>query len=420
MASKPATFIPASAQVVLHVDPKFIKRVPDPHDARRWNYVGTIPAMEVLKLRRGTANPRNANLGSKVAGEILDTIRNAPMEFHLRNRGLIVSTPDANLDTDSKTLVLDNPKVEKETILWGILDGGHTFDVLSQEAEAAAGDNGLPALAGLKDTWVDIKIRVGLTKDEVVSAAAANNTSTQLRPWTLANFKGQLQPIRQMVEKQLPDLAGDIAFNENQTNDITGQERYWDVLDVLQRMTLLNAVVYPGFDPSRHPVIAYSSKSKVLEEFLKAPDKYRGVANILGDAFRMPAVIEAKLSQLNKVHGNLAFVTKAKPGEVDPALRGKHAIVRKYRTSDAVLFPMVAALRPLIDENGGKLDWTTDPIEFLDNNIDALFQTLLSFYKDEVEDKTNKRSLSGMGKDARLWQTLHAKVLAILAKPKKR
>ena len=31
-----------SNQVVLHVDPKFMKRVPDPHDPRRWNYVGTI------------------------------------------------------------------------------------------------------------------------------------------------------------------------------------------------------------------------------------------------------------------------------------------------------------------------------------------------------------------------------------------
>src|SRR5438105_12064968 len=93
-------------QVVIHVDPKFIKRVPDPHDLRRWNYVGTIPALEAIKLLRGTANPRNANLGSKVADEIRDSIQNAATEFHLRNRGMIVTTPDATLDSDTKTLTL--------------------------------------------------------------------------------------------------------------------------------------------------------------------------------------------------------------------------------------------------------------------------------------------------------------------------
>ena len=329
---------------------------------------------------------------------------------------MIVTTPDANLDTDSKTLTLENPKVEKDSILWGIVDGGHTFDVLSGEAEAAAGGNGDSAPSGLNDTWVDIKIRVGLSKDEIISAAAANNTSTQLRPWTLANFKGQLQPIREMVEKQLPDLAGDIAFKENEINEVTGQERYWDVLDVLQRMTLINTVLYPGFDPSKHPVVAYSSKSKVLDMFLKDPGTYKPMADIVGDAFKLPAIVEAKLSHLGKVHGNLAFVTKAKPGEVDPVLKGRSGLTRKYRISDAVLFPMVAALRPLIDENDGRLEWVTDPIEFLNQNIEALFQTFLVYYRDEVEDKTSKRSLSGMGKDTNLWQRLHAKVLAILAK----
>jgi AIPR protein len=139
----------ANNQVVIHIDPKFVKRVPDPHESRRWNYVGTIPAREAIKLLRGTANPRSANLASKVSGEIRDTIHNAPQEFHLRNRGLIVSTPEANLDTDSKTLTLENPKVEKESILWGILEGGHTFDVLSEEAAAATDGNGSSGVTGV-------------------------------------------------------------------------------------------------------------------------------------------------------------------------------------------------------------------------------------------------------------------------------
>jgi hypothetical protein len=153
--------------------------------------------------------------------------------------------------------------------------------------------------------------------------------------------------------------------------------------------------------------------------FIKEPEKYCSAGAILADSFRMAAVIEAKVSFLSKVHGNMAFVTKAKLGEVDPSLTGKYATPRKYRISDAVLFPMVAALRPLVDENNGKLEWGRDPYEFLDKNVEALFQTFLTYYRDEVEDKTSKRSLSGMGKDARLWQTLHAKVLAILASNRK-
>jgi len=236
----------------------------------------------------------------------------------------------------------------------------------------------------------------------------------------LANFRGQLQAVKQMVSKELPDLASEIAFKENETNEATGEERTWDVLDVLQRMTLLNTVLYPGYDPTRHPVVAYSSKSQVLDRYLDDPSKYDAMSKIVASAFRMPAIVEAKLSQLPKVNGNLAFVTRVKSGDVNPALNGRNSLVRKFRFSDAVIFPFVSALRPLIETEGEKLQWAVDQMQFLDDHLASLYDTFLSFYKDEVTDKTNKGSLSGMGKDARLWAILHTKVLAILAAPKRK
>jgi len=295
---------------------------------------------------------------------------------------------------------------------------------MEQAATAAGDDPGASHIAALKDTWVDVKIRVGLTKDEVIAAAVANNTSAQLRPWTLANFKGQLQPLKQIVTKEMPDLVGDIAFKENETNEATGEERTWDVLDVLQRATLLNVELFPGFEPSKHPVVAYASKSRVLDLYLDDPSKYKGMSPIIASAFRMPAIVEAKLSHLPKVHGNLAFVTKARSGEVDDSLKGHPGPAngyqtgywqRKYRISDAVLFPIVAALRPLIDSNGGKQEWVRDEVQFLEDHIPALFDTFLSFYRDEVADKTKQSVPLRDGQDMRLWQILHAKVLAILA-----
>ena len=411
---------PASTQVVLHVAPQFIKRIPDPHETRRWYYTGTIPALEAVKVLRGNANPRFADLKGKVADEIRGTVHNEPKEFHLRNRGLIISTPSATLDTDTKTLTLENPKIENETLLWGLLDGGHTWDVLCEELQLAAGEDPDGALSSLKDTWVDFKIRVGLTKDEVVAAAAANNTSTQLRPWTLATYKGQLAPIQTLVKKSMPQLSQEIAFRENETNQSTGTECYWDVLDLLQRMTLLNTEIYPGYDPSTHPVVAYASKSKVLELYLANPKAYQAMGPILKTAFQMPAIIESKISRLPKINGNLAFANKVKAGDVDRSLESNNSHVRKYKISDAVVFPMVAALRPLIDSESGSQEWTIDPLDFLDENVEALYQTFLNYYQREVTDKTTKSSLSGMGKDMHLWRTLHAKVLAILAKPKRK
>jgi len=409
-----------TTQVVLHVSPQFIKRIPDPHDSRRWLYVGTIPAFEAIKLLRGNANPRFADLKGKVADEIRGTIHADPKEFHLRNRGLILSTPTANLDTDTKTLTLENPTIENESVLWGILDGGHTWDVLREESQIAAGDDPDGALNSVNDTWVDVKIRVGLNRDEVISAAAANNTSTQLRPWTLATYKGQLAPIQALVQKAMPQLAKDIAFRENETNENTGIERYWDVLDLLQRLTLLNTDVFPGYDPSTHPVVAYASKSKVLELYLANPKSYQAMGPILKSAFQMPAIVESKISRLAKINGNLAFASKVKSGDVDRSLEAKTQHVRKYRISDAVVFPMVAALRPLIDNDGGTQSWAIDVEDFLDEHVESLYQTFLAYYQREVTDKTVKSSLSGMGKDMHLWRTLHAKVLAILAKPKKK
>ena len=222
------------------------------------------------------------------------------------------------------------------------------------------------------------------------------NRSTQLKEYALDDYRGEFDELKNLLAKE--PFAEHIGYTENEF-------RQYDVLDVIQRLTLFCVGIYPNTAGS-HPTIAYSSKAKCLQQFVQMKGKYLTLKPILGDCFRLVDQIEVLLPEASgsERFGNFNFAKGQKP-RLAPSLNGipAGAIVKtwksEYQVSEAVLYPLAASLRVLVraKPDGAILGWRHDPVKFFKANGQILFDLVRRFYNDAG------KSLTALGKNSEFW-----------------
>ena len=305
----------AAGAFFLKVSPKQIKRLDDPHDDSRYSYEAQVPVTEVEKLIVGSANPRDQHLTSSIPKEIRSSLEVSPKTFHLKNRGIWIAAKKAEYDNQSQTLELYCPQGDEER--YGAVDGGHTLSVIKEYLEELRQDpnvkwsNGMPDLKAIP--YVMVHIRVGVEAD-LIEMAACLNRSAQLKEYTLANYRGQFDELKELLDAE--KFGQMVDYREN------GEGEY-DILDVIQRLTLFCNGLFPA-KKGKHPVVAYSQKAKCLELFLKNKSEYLALRPIIGDCFRLPDQVEKLLAKASGAarFGGYGFVTSLKKPRLAPSLRG--------------------------------------------------------------------------------------------------
>lgn len=384
-----------SETIEVHIPPKDIKRLDDPHDDNRYAYECQVPVSEAAKLIIGTANPRKQDREKPLSQEILRTLQTEPDMFHLRNRGIWVAAEHAEYDNQRQLLTLRCPQKDEDR--YGVVDGGHTWAMIDEFLKwlAAEQDDG----AKRPTPYVMLHVRVGV-EDELEQMVVSLNRSSQLKEYALDDFKGEFDEIKAVFSK-FP-FGQDIGFTENEFKE-------YDVLQVIQRLTLFCVGIYPNRGDS-HPVVAYSSKAKCLQQFTRMKDKYLALKPIMADCFRLVDQVEVLLPEVSgsERFGGFNFVRKQKP-RVAGSLKGI-ATNRTtddwrstYSVSEAVLYPLAASLRVLVraKADGSVLGWRQDPVKFFRENGRELFEYVRRYYD------TAGKSLTALGKNAEFWAKLH-------------
>lgn len=394
--STPARFPRKSEieSIELRIPPKDIKRLDDPHDENRYAYECQVPVNEAAKLIIGSANPRKQDLGKSLSRDILRTLQTEPELFHLRNRGIWVAAARAEYDNQKQTLTLHCPQDSDQR--YGVVDGGHTKAIIDE------------FLRGLVEQPVDtprptphviLHVRVGV-EDALEEMAVSLNRSTQLKEYALDDFRGEFDEIKKIFAKT--PFANDIGYTENEAKE-------YDVLDVIQRLTLFCVGIYPNRGDA-HPIVSYSSKAKCLQQFVKSKEHYLALEPIMADCFRLPDQIEVLLPEVSgsERFGNFNFVRKQKP-IMAPSLKNvlTNGISENwksgYSVSEAVLYPLAASLRVLVraKADGTVLGWRQDPVKFFKTNGGDLFEYVRKYYDGAA------KSLTALGKNSEFWAKLH-------------
>lgn len=353
-------------------------------------YVAVVDVRQLpdeLENWRGI-NPRDPNVQSLVSKKIRATLDETPESFLLKNRGLTLLVERASFDnkTNEMSLELSNHG------LHGLLDGGHTYEVIRDFMKTLPEEDKKELNALVK-----LEIIEGISeKDAAIDVVAARNTSAQVKDQSIANLHGYFDKIKNVLAGKA--YLQDISFKETEYDE-EGNRRTIDIRDILSYLICFDA---EHFSNDNHPILAYSQKNQVEKYFEERQDDLAKYVELLPTILELHDKIYANLPDAynRKTGGKFGRLTGVKyTGDNSRMSNTTLTFIdgeSEYRIPSGFIYPVLAAFRSAIEVKKGKATWKVNPLELLDNLVEELAQQV---GKQAIEFRNPNK----LGKDVATW-----------------
>jgi AIPR protein len=383
----------------------YSRRVPDPTLRKAERHILFVRALDIPDGLPKTPNPREQKIDRLIYKDIAKHLLNeegTPNTFHLKNKGITLIADAVRRVSDGQDLY-EVSFGEKH----GIVDGGHTYEILRHNRVAIEEINdNRDGDASEINQFVKLEIVTGLQPELVPEIAKGLNTAVQVQEMSLANLEDRFDWIKQTIADE--PYADQIVFRENEQDP----NKPYDARELLVILDLFNIVDFPN-DEGEYPLRAFSSKAKVLHNYLEdcksGEGKYRMLQPILKDILVLHDTISFEAGKLhNKAGGRagkLAYVEGRQRGKYPFPFIGKEA---KYRLFKGALFPMLGAFRWMVERDSeGQARWMGSFDEVLEmwREIGA---ELMKATQETSEERD--RNPNAIGKSRNHWATLHSTV----------
>lgn len=378
-------------KMTFHVGQEFIRRLSFPSSDARKNPTEVVHLYPLLgewvgRMVPDGVNPRSHDpecLKSSVAKQIEQTIVDQPEDFYLANRGTTIIADALLFDpkTGNVTLCITDPENQ------GVADGATTDAVLAKVQTRLAREllekkdaSYMDLLAGndgsnrvnksrlpeaLQHGRIHLEVIVGLQdRATIANLVQGRNTSRQVRGWSMADFRGAFDWLKDVLEAPGSMFQGKIGWEENSGQDI-------NVLDVLSIVTLF----HPEFDEKENgkekaPVIAYANKGRIDARLMdeKLLEGYKRLAPLIPDMLRLHDTVYANFEHAYAE----SFGPRARLGRregVESRLMDRPyelpltGTPSNFVIPSGFIFPLLAAFRALINYRG-RVSWKENPFEF--------------------------------------------------------
>lgn len=377
---------------------QYARRVPDPILRNAERHILFVRALDVPDGLPKDPNPRAQKIDRLIYKEIAAHLLNeegTANTFHLKNKGITLIADDVQRGESDDVFEISFGGGH------GIVDGGHTYEILRKNREAI---EELNADDGEIDQFVKLEIVTGLQADLVPEIARGLNTAVQVQEMSLADLRDEFDWIKGTIADE--PYASEIAFREN-------EQRTYDARDLIVLMDLFNISEYPN-PKGDYPVRAFSSKAQVLKAYLEDRKKndgrtYMMLQPILKDILVLHDTISFEARDLhNKAGGKagkLAYMEGRKRGKFSFPFIGKEG---NYRLRRGALFPMLGAFRWMVVEGpDGKAQWSGG----FDKVLDLWHEVGAELMKATQETSEERdRNPNAIGKSRNHWATLHSTV----------
>lgn len=407
-----------------HVGKPFIRSFDIPQVDARKKATTVLHLYPLLSEWVGRSMPDNVNprshdpecLKSPVAKKIEQTIMEKPEDFYLANRGSTIIAESYEFDPKTGNIELTIADPENQ----GLADGATTDAVVAKVQTALAREvlekkdgsytelvsSGGKVPETLKNGRIHLEVFIGLDdRTRLANLVEGRNTSRQVRGWSMADFRGEFEFIKDILEAKDSPFVGKIGYEENSSQDIS-------ILDVLSIITLF----HPEFDQKdangtdKAPVVAYANKgrmdARLADETLKKG--YRELSPLVIDILKLHDYVYAGFEKAyDSVFGPKARLGR-RPG-VESRLMGNPlelpltGMKSNYVIPSGFVFPVLAALRALVTRRGEKIYWKTDPFEFFDKYGKNFVAELM----EQVDNVGGNPNVAGKRKQ--VYTAIHAK-----------
>jgi hypothetical protein len=375
---------------------KGVTWVPDPTNPERPSMYFLVPFEEAAKLKYGQpeicpwANPRVGfrNLSSVKKSNVAKDIRDAAFEkrgqFHILNGGAVLVADECH------SMSSEGDKVElrfRKDRLRGVADGGTTIQTINDVLDSGFVQDGDPT----KRQYFRVEVRCGdYSNEEAALIAEKLNTRVQVDDFSLSNLRGNFEWINEALTKgkqgypQVPEVKY-----------FYGDTGLLDVEDIIKLVCLF---------ATETPHLAYTSKGSCLEFHNKHVEECQQFAPVLVDLLWLYEYIPLKLES---VYGKDKF-RKLAPISDSLQKRSKKLPFTQYevdfKSNDAMIFPLVAALKPAL--NMETMTWKVHPDVIFEAIGTQLFDIIVATYR----AATAKTKWSSVGRDLNLYGRLAEKV----------
>lgn len=355
------------------------------------------------------ANWRKINVRDpKLTGAVPRAIRKGFQEyaelFLFMNRGLVLSVDSVSFDTKASTMTLNF----SDPNLHGLLDGGHTYNIVR---DAIEGSNGVPR-------YVKLEILEGFETEDITQVVDARNTSNQVADESLMNLIGEFDDLKAAL--QSAPYFDKIAFKEFEY-DSHGNPKPIDVREVV---AILTAFDRQNFTDAVHPINTYRSKAACLKHFKENLPAYKKVYPLAQQLLELFDQIQLKLPELyNKARGQIGGVSGGKFGKLTGVAyrNGKPVselyflgVSSNYGVPAGFVYPVLGAFRALLEDKTGKYNWGhgLDPVKMLDGDLGLKLADTIGNFALEAKNP------SKTGKSPLVWQACYQSVEVAYLKAK--
>lgn len=342
-------------------------------------------------------NPREQSLTTQVAKSIKESLETDLGNFHIKNRGIVVSAENVVFNTRSSTMTINMADFE----VHGNIDGGHTYRII------------LDNRADIVDPrYVRLEIIIG-AEDFFQDLAKARNTSVQVKDNSIAELEKKFELIKEpLKDVQGIDLNKHIAFKENEGDKRISVENIISIL--------YNFNIDDFSDSERQPVSTYSQKSYCLKQYIK-------FHNEMGDTeeskksnpfYKMKNIIPEILTLYDHIESTLNEKYKESDGKgrygalkgIQSKKEGSNATFKtevldkdlEFKSPRSFVLPILSSFRALVaeDENG-LYKFQADPFEYYKDLGSQMI-------KNTVErSRTLGNNPNALGKDTGHWRDLY-------------
>ena len=336
-------------------------------------------------------NPRKQNTNSGVAKKIKTSLVESS-DFHLLNRGILLSANDVTFNNYDNTMKL----VFTDKEYHGNVDGGHTLMVILEnrdDLERGQQYVKLEILTGVEGIFEDL--------------AAARNTSTQVQDKSIANLRDYFDIIKEVISTET--FKDRVYFMENDDGNI-------DVGDILAILNMFNLDAYPSMDSC--PVVSFSSKKRCIDNYINLYEQHGDnpenphvkMKPIMVDIFKLYDYVEAKLPEYyraknpNGKYGSITGVSTPKENRKAPTSKFYEKTL-SHGSPNGFIYPILGSLRALLVEENGVYKWKYDPYKVLEKIGPELVSLTVERSRNSGNDPVK------VGKDTVNWQTLYMRVM---------
>lgn len=364
------------------------RRFPDPNfhkDHGIERHILFVPVGQVPPGLPLDPNARVPNIRRRIYQDIEKSLLNQDVTsgtFHLKHKGITMIARSVDRQ-DDKTYIVGLNDGD------GIVDGGHTYELITNPRE-----EGLP-----DDQFVKFEILTNIPDKWVVDIAGGLNTSMQVQPMSLDHLEGLFDWIKNDLRSE--PYFDEIAWRENEKGE-------FDARDLVAIMTCFNIKHFPNTNDAQ-PVMAYEKKAQALKLYEDDPDSYKNLRPILKDILVLHDTIRRDSKKFwnegGGKFGNFAFVEARKRGTYNFPFTGKEA---DSRLMNGALYPMLAAFRWMVEEDGkGAFKWRGG----FKNVLKRWESSATELMKMTATANTELgRNPNAIGKSRNHWANLHARV----------